>query len=91
MRIQLVKFGKVLSSRPAGKEAFLAIRPTFDPEAEVVEVDFDGIISLGPSWADEFFSALKDMYGSRVRYLPSDNKSVVETLKILEGDEGDDA
>lgn len=84
MRIKLIKFGKVLSSRPAGREAFLAIRPTLDANAEVVEVDFDGIISLSPSWADEFFTALKGMYGNRVKYLPSENKSVIETLKILE-------
>lgn len=84
MRINLVKFGKVLISRPAGKEAFLAIRPTLDPNANLVEVDFSGIISLSPSWADEFFSELKGMYGNKVKYLPTNNKSVVETLKILD-------
>lgn len=84
MRINLVKFGKVLISRPAGKEAFLAIRPTLDPNADMVEIDFSGIISLSPSWADEFFSELKSMYGGKVKYLPTDNKSVIETLKILD-------
>ena len=84
MRINLIKFGKVLTSRPDGREAFLAIRPTLDPDADVVEVDFSDIISLAPSWADEFFTALKDMYGDRVKYLPTDNKSVVETLRIIE-------
>lgn len=83
MRIGLEKFGKVLTSRPAGREAFLAIRPTLDPQADVVEVDFSGIISLSPSWADEFFPLLKEMYGDKVRYLPTDNKSVTQTLKIL--------
>lgn len=84
MRIYIVKFGKVLTSRPAGREAFLAIRPTLDPEANMVEIDFNGIISLSPSWADEFFSQLKAMYGNRIKYLPTDNKSVIQTLKILE-------
>lgn len=83
MKIELKKFGKVLTSRPAGKEAFAAIRPTLDPSADIVEIDFSGIISLGPSWADEFFSALKGMYKGRVKYLPTDNQSVIETLKIL--------
>lgn len=83
MRIELKKFGKVLTSRPSGKEAFAAIRPTLDPNEEVIEVNFDGIISLSPSWADEFFTALKEMYGDRLKYLPSNNPSVIETLKII--------
>jgi len=84
MRIELKKFGKVLTSRPMGKEAFAAIRPTLDPNADAVEIDFSDIISLSPSWADEFFTALKDMYGNRIKYLPTDNLSVIETFKILE-------
>ena len=83
MRIELKKFGKVLTSRPSGKEAFAAIRATLDPAAPLVEIDFDGIISLSPSWADEFFTALGKMYGARLVYLPSTNPSVVATLKIL--------
>ncbi len=86
MRIELKKFGRVLTSRPAGKEAFAAIRPTLDLDADIVEIDFSGIISLGPSFADELFSALKEMYKDKVRYLPTDNQSVIETLKILEED-----
>lgn len=84
MHINLVKFGKVLSSRPAGKEAFLAIRPTLDLNASVVEIDFSGIISLSPSWADEFFSGLEALYKDKVKYLPTENKSVIATLKILD-------
>lgn len=88
MRIELKKFGRVLTSRPAGKEAFAAIRPILDPNADVVEIDFSGIISLAPSWADEFFTALRNMYKERIRYLPTDNQSVIETLKILREDNG---
>lgn len=84
MRIAIVKFGRVLTSRPAGREAFLAIRPTLDPDTGVVEIDFSGIISLSPSWADEFLSQLKAIYGDKIKYLPTDNKSVIQTLKILE-------
>lgn len=83
MRIELKKFGKVLTSRSAGKEAFAAIRPILDPNVAFVEIDFNEIISLAPSWADEFFSALGAMYGERLRYLPSENPSVLATLDIL--------
>ena len=87
MRIELKKFGQVLTSRPTGKESFAAIRPILDPNADIVEIDFSGIISLTPSWADEFFTALESMYKGRVKYLPSDNQSVIETLKILKEDD----
>lgn len=84
MKIQLRKFGQVLTSRPAGKEAFAAIRPTLNPNESKVEVDFTGVLSLSPSWADEFFKALEAMYGKRVKYLPSQNPSVKATLEILQ-------
>jgi hypothetical protein len=71
-----------------GKEAFAAIRPILDPKADAVEIDFIGVVSLSPSWADEFFTALKNMYGNRIKYLPTDNPSVIETLKILEENYG---
>jgi hypothetical protein len=83
MKIELKKFGDVLTSRPAGREAFAAIRPTLDPGTSNVEVDFSGVISLAPSWADEFFKALEDLYRGRVIYLPSDNPSVKATMAIL--------
>ena len=83
MKIELRKFGEVLTSRPAGREAFAAIRPTLDLTASQVEIDFSGIISLSPSWADEFFRGLEQIYGHRVKYLPSENPSVKATLSIL--------
>jgi hypothetical protein len=83
MRIELKKFGDVLTSRPAGREAFAAIRPTLDPNISKIEIDFSGVISLAPSWADEFFRALEDLYGGRVTYMPSDNPSVKATMAIL--------
>lgn len=84
MKIELKKFGIVLTSRPAGKEAFAAIRPILKPDEKKILIDFDGIISLSPSWADEFFSALRNMYGNKVKFLPSNNISVIETIKIIE-------
>ena len=48
-----------------------------------LKIDFSDVISLAPSWADEFFAALRALYGDRVKYLPTDNQSVIETLKII--------
>jgi hypothetical protein len=89
MRIELKKFGRVLTSRTMGREAFAATRPRLDPKDRVVEIDFDGVISIGPSWGDEFFTSLKKMYGDRVKYLPTDNLSAIETLRII-GEYGND-
>ncbi len=83
MIIELKKFGDVLTSRPAGREAFAAIRPTLSPTETHIEIDFSGVISLAPSWADEFFRALEEIYGDRVTYMPSDNPSVKATIAIL--------
>ncbi len=83
MRIELKKFGDVLTSRPAGREAFAAIRPTLKTTESRIEIDFSGVISLAPSWADEFFRALEEIYGDRVTYMPSDNPSVKATMAIL--------
>jgi len=83
MKIELQKFGRVLTSRPAGKEAFAAIQHSLDSSVTAVEIDFTGVISLSPSWADEFFRGLGEVYGKNVTYLPSSNPSVIATLQIL--------
>ena len=86
MKLQLEKFGKTLISRELGSEAFKALQPTLRelPSGEQLEVDFSGVLTLSPSWADEFLSPLLVELGDRLVILPSDNLSVQATLKILE-------
>ena len=86
MRIELKKFGKILTSRPAGREAGLAIKAYFKPKPnESIELDFDGVISVGPSWLDEVLTLLRNEYGKdRVICLPSSNPSVIESLNIID-------
>ena len=86
MKLQLEKFGKTLISRELGSEAFKAFQPTLRklPKDEELEIDFSGVLTLSPSWADEFLSPLLDSLGSRLVLLPSDNLSVQATLSILE-------
>ena len=84
MRIELKKFGRVLSSRSDGREAFLAICPALDPSADMVEVDFDGVGSLGPGWGDEFLGFLFKRFGKRLTLKNTENLSVQATLKLLE-------
>lgn len=85
MKLQLVKFGKTLLSRELGSEAFKAFQPTFRnlPKDEELEIDFSGVLTLSPSWADEFLSPLLTQLDDKLIFLKSDNLSVLATLKIL--------
>lgn len=85
MKLQLEKFGKTLISRELGSEAFKAFQPTLREfsKNEELEIDFTGVLTFSPSWADEFLSPLLDLLGDRLLLLQSDNLSVQATLKIL--------
>lgn len=87
MVIELKKFGKMLMSRPAGKEAFASAKayvlPKDVPEKEIT-IDFAGVDVLSPSWADEFISGLKNMYqGYKFSFVHTENQSVKATLETL--------
>lgn len=85
MIIQLKKFGTTLVSRPSGKEAWLAFQPVLNEITgdEKIVVDFDEIVVLTPSWADEFLTPLKKRFNDRVKLDNTDNPSVAATLAIL--------
>ena len=85
MKLQLVKFGKTLISRELGGEAFKAFQSTLReiPKDEELEIDFSGVLTLSPSWADEFLSPLLNLLDDRLILLSSDNLSVHATLRIL--------
>lgn len=86
MKLQLEKFGKTLISRELGSEAFKAFQPTLREfsKDEELEIDFSGVLTLSPSWADEFLSPLLNQLGDKLVLLPSDNLSVHATLRILQ-------
>lgn len=86
MKLQLGKFGKTLISRELGSESFKAFQTTLRelPKDEELEIDFSEVLTLSPSWADEFLSPLLNLLGDRLVLLPSDNLSVHATLRILQ-------
>lgn len=86
MKLQLEKFGKTLIFRELGSEAFKAFQSTLREfsKDEELEIDFSGVLTLSPSWADEFLSPLLNQLGDKLTLLPSDNLSVHATLKILQ-------
>lgn len=80
--IQLKRFGKVLLSRPAGLEAFNAIRPSLEKNTPI-EIDFDDVITVTPSWFDEFLTNLAEYAEGQVELLPTKNASVLAALPVL--------
>ncbi len=80
--IHLNKFGNVLVSCPAGLEAFNAIRPTLKPD-DGVEIDFDDVLTVTPSWFDEFLTNLAEYMHADVVLLPTENASVLAALPVL--------
>lgn len=86
MKLQLGKFGKTLISRELGSESFKAFQTTLRklPKDEELEIDFSEVLTLSPSWADEFLSPLLDLIGNRLVLLPSDNLSVHATIRTLQ-------
>lgn len=86
MKIKLKKFGELLNSRELGKEAFLAIRSEIEPtpKEEEIRIDFEGVRVLAPSWADEFFSLIKENFQNEIVFEEIENSSIQYVLDFLE-------
>jgi hypothetical protein len=85
MKIEIIKFGDKLVSRPAGREAFLALESYNLKnvlEDETIEIDFAGVKALTPSWADEVVTPIAKKF-KNVRLLNTENATVEATLKTL--------
>lgn len=85
MKVEIKKFGDMLISRPAGMEASRVFAAYFRPATpnETIELDFEGVAVLAPSWIDEFVTQVRDHFKNPVSFLPSTNASVVESLKFI--------
>jgi hypothetical protein len=85
MKIELKKFGTILTSRQAGREAYSAFTPTLNENKDKeIEVDFSGVTTLSPSWGDEFLRPLHEKYGDNLTLKVTDNLSVKLSIEILE-------
>ena len=85
MRIEMKKFGEMLISRPAGREAFLAMSAYLTKgasEDEPIEIDFADVKVLTPSFADEIITKIAEQF-KNVKLLNAENITVQSTLKTL--------
>lgn len=72
-------------SRPAGREAFLAMSAYLIKgvnKDEEIEFDFSGVKVLTPSWADEVITKTAEEF-KNVKLLNTENATVQATLKTL--------
>lgn len=85
MIIELKKFGTTLTSRDSGREAFRAIEAALKAlkENEEIILDFEGVNTFSPSWGDEFIVTIVNNLKNKVILLNTQNRSVIETLKLL--------
>ena len=87
MTIEMRKIGAILNSRPAGREALLAIQPGIagGKAGEELVIDFLGVNVLTPSFADEFVTPLIARFrenGIRLTHT-RENVTVRKTLAFL--------
>ncbi|MBU3925266.1 STAS-like domain-containing protein [Patescibacteria group bacterium] len=85
MLIKLYKFGDVLVSHPAGREAYLAMQAYTIKglnKDEPIEIDFSGVKVLAPSWFDEVITKIAENF-KNVKLLNTKNSSVQATLETL--------
>ncbi|MBU4142047.1 STAS-like domain-containing protein [Patescibacteria group bacterium] len=85
MLIKLYKFGDVLVSHPAGREAYLAMQAYTIKglnKDEPIEIDFSGVKVLAPSWSDEVITKIAENF-KNVKLLNTKNSSVQATLETL--------
>ena len=72
-------------SRPAGREAYLALSAYLIKgvdRQELLEIDFEGVKVLTPSWADEVITKLAQEFPN-IKLLNTQNSTVEATLKTL--------
>jgi len=85
MNIEIKKFGEVLISRSAGREAFLAMSAYLIKgldKDEIIEIDFDEVKVLTPSWADEVVTKLAEKF-KNIKLVNTDNITVKRTMETL--------
>ena len=86
MNIQIINFGDILMSRPAGKDAFLLLESyllnTLKNDEEII-LDFSDVKVLTPGWADELISGIKRNHNNKLSFINTDNPSVKASLKTV--------
>jgi hypothetical protein len=88
MKIEIKKFGERLISRPEGRDAALVLRHQFLNLStdKLVELDFNQVKVLTPSWLDEILQEIyKSHLKENVSFINTNNASVRASLETVLG------
>jgi hypothetical protein len=87
MVLEMVKFGNILNSRPAGHEAVLRAKQIVNGSNDTngIILDFSAVEVLTPSFAEEFINGLKAIYqNTKITYKGiTDNTVTKDSLTAL--------
>lgn len=86
MILEVKKFGEVLSSRSSGREAALVTLSYFtkNKNDKILEINFKDILVMTPSWLSEFVQTLQEKSSLEVKFLESDNPSVISSIEMIQ-------
>jgi hypothetical protein len=85
MTIQIKRFGTILSSRPEGREAALVLLASELRQLPTdVQLDFEGILVMTPSWLGEFVNTLNNAGILQVSYAHLENASVKSSVEMTQ-------
>lgn len=85
MKLQIKKFGEILTARPAGREAALSSL-AYDHEiknTKSVTLDFEGVLVMTPSWLSEFVQTLQEKGIKQITFAPSENPTVTSSIEFI--------
>ena len=88
MKISIAKYGVILTSRPAGRDAalnFIAYTQG-TTQSEKAMLDFTNVDILTPSWLSEFIQTLKEKGVKQIQFLETDNPTVTSSIEAIEGE-----
>lgn len=85
MIIKLHKFGEMLISRPAGRDAYLSAKAYLLPKKPGhIIFNFEKVKVLTPSWIDEFVTLMRqDFPEVKIEFSHSNNPTVFSSLKLI--------
>ncbi|OGC92767.1 hypothetical protein A2876_00205 [Candidatus Amesbacteria bacterium RIFCSPHIGHO2_01_FULL_48_32b] len=87
MILEMKKFGKILNSRPAGREAALRAKQIINgtTDLKLIVLDMTEVDVLTPSFADEFYNGIKEYYPNCEIQISGyeSNQTIKDTLVAL--------
>ena len=82
MTVEMKQFGATLTGREYGQNVAMKF---FTPIKEPPVLNFEGVISMGSSFGDEIFKALKDQGIHHVN-VKNYNKAIADCLKEIQSE-----